>query len=446
MDHRGLVVADDLTGATGTGDRFASRGYGTVVTTADGTSTDGDALDSDALDADAPDADAPDADVLVRDTDSRYCEPGVAAERVRAAIEATPAEVVYKKVDSTLRGNLAAEIGAAVEAAGAALAVVAPAYPTRGRTTVGGYHLLDGTPVAETEPGNDPNAPVRTSHLPTLLGGDPPTVSERDLPTLPEGSLPVAHLPIDAVGEGPETVAAELAERNEGHDRPLVVACDAARGEHLGAIAEGAARLDARVVYAGSGGLAGHVRLGDPAPVLGIAGSTAAETFAGLDALPDAQVVSLDGPGLFEDPETVIDEAAAAARRTLDGEGRVVVTAARDDDDVGATVSAAEAAGVDEATAREEVAAALGRVARAVQETGPVSGLFLTGGAVAAAAVDALSASGVRLTGRSIDAGIPIGRVEGGIADGTPVVTRPGAFGGQETILTCLDALGSHDG
>ena len=54
----------------------------------------------------------------------------------------------YKKIDSTLRGNIAIETLTAIEILGYDAAIVIPAFPQEGRITVGGFHLLKGTPIA----------------------------------------------------------------------------------------------------------------------------------------------------------------------------------------------------------------------------------------------------------------------------------------------------------
>jgi len=69
--------------------------------------------------------------------------------------------VLYKKIDSTLRGNFAVEIAAARRAvigllAGsdpgvASLAIVAPAFPVTGRTTHGGWMFLNDIPLEASE-------------------------------------------------------------------------------------------------------------------------------------------------------------------------------------------------------------------------------------------------------------------------------------------------------
>ncbi len=141
ISDRTLVVADDLTGATDTGHGFAVRGFETVVR-----------LD--------PEFEAPDAAVIVVDTDSRYVSPAEAGNRVADVVSDIEAATVYKKVDSTLRGNLAAEIEAVMAAMDADTAAVAPAFPTNGRVTACGYHLVEGALITDTEAGNDPDSPV----------------------------------------------------------------------------------------------------------------------------------------------------------------------------------------------------------------------------------------------------------------------------------------------
>ncbi|MFB6106198.1 MAG: four-carbon acid sugar kinase family protein [Halobacteriaceae archaeon] len=408
--HQALVVADDLTGANDTGNRFAARGFRTEVATG-------------SADSDAP--------VLVVDTDSRYAPPADAADRVASTVEAHPATVVYKKVDSTLRGNLAAEVDAAVDAADADLAVVAPAFPANGRTTAGGFHLVDGTPVAETQAGADPDRPVTSSHVPTLFA---------------ESVHPVVHLPLDLVGDGPDAVADALHDAKDAHGTAVAVA-DATRPGHLAAVADGAASLDGEAVFVGSAGLAGHVHLaGEAGGVLGVVGSVSDATMAQLDAVDDDCVVTLDGPGAMTDLDAAVREAVEGATETLASADRAVVTAARRPADVEATLAAAADAGVSDREARDRVARALGRVASEVHGRAPVGGFFLTGGAVAKRALSALDGRGVRLTGRSVTTGVPLSTVVGGPAADTPVVTKAGAFGDDETIVNCLDFLARHDG
>jgi uncharacterized protein YgbK (DUF1537 family) len=125
-----LIVADDLTGAADCGAAFAAHGFKTAVV-----------LDG----AD----ETPDAEVVAFDANTRAMSPeGAAAETARIVRE-HPARIVYKKIDSTLRGNAEVEIAAALEAYREsghpeAVAVVAPAFPAMGRTVKNGRLYVRG--------------------------------------------------------------------------------------------------------------------------------------------------------------------------------------------------------------------------------------------------------------------------------------------------------------
>lgn len=153
-----LVIADDFTGALDTGIQFARHGIATTLFLSD-------ALTAGLL-ADCQ------ADVVVADTESRHLPPEDAAARVRAVTrlaKAAGCPVFYKKTDSTLRGNLGAELAAMQDVCGAKRLWFAPAYPALGRTTRGGTQLVNGVPLARTDFAADPFNPVGTDFVPALL-------------------------------------------------------------------------------------------------------------------------------------------------------------------------------------------------------------------------------------------------------------------------------------
>ena len=108
---RAAVVADDLTGAADSGVQLARAGYRTAVAFLDATIDVGDELDA-----------------IAADTDSRGVDPATAASRVGAVTRGLAgAAILLKKIDSTLRGPVGAEVAAALEASGRRAAIVAPA-------------------------------------------------------------------------------------------------------------------------------------------------------------------------------------------------------------------------------------------------------------------------------------------------------------------------------
>lgn len=426
MPPFGLVVADDLTGATDTGHEFAARGLRTLVsvsTTSDSTTRSR-------------------ADIHVVDTDTRYANPSTAAGAVRRTIIDEDPTFVYKKVDSTLRGNLIAETDAALEATDADLALVAPASPRNGRTTVEGYHLVDGTPVAETDAGRDPDKPVKTSHLPTRFS---------------TSSYPVARLPVNRVAAGAAAVADDL--RDAARDRTAVVVADASHERHLEALAAGAAQSGQTLVYVGSAGLARYVETppptGDGSPpvptrartVLCVVGSTNPVTLEQLDALPEESVVSLDLDTAVKNPETASEDAVMACSARLGEGGLAVLVSAPDADAPSRALETGRRLGFDGETVRARVAETLGKTVEQLWsgDVDEPESLFVTGGAVATDVLDALNATGVLLSGADIEEGIPLGRIAGGVADGVPVVTKAGAFGSPGAIRKCTACLSGRD-
>ncbi|AOY96361.1 hypothetical protein BKK79_32740 [Cupriavidus sp. USMAA2-4] len=176
-------------------------------------------------------------DVLAVDADSRRAAPAEAARRQLDAWQALAGAGtrLYKKVDSTLRGNAAAEIAALVPLAG--LAIVAPAYPATGRTTRDGRQWLHGVAVEKTEVWRNEGIPGRAD-----LGA-----------MLRAQGLRTALLPLEAIRAGRPALAARFAAlQAEGIQ---AVVCDALGEDDLAHIATASAALQ-RVFWAGSGGLA----------------------------------------------------------------------------------------------------------------------------------------------------------------------------------------------
>lgn len=155
---RYLVLADDLTGALDTGLQLRRLGVPTKVlaeyTAQDPLQNEG-------------------APALVINTSSRHSSPEAAYRTVREICRAAaryPIEVLYKKTDSALRGNIGAEIEAIADA-GYETVYFAPAYPKLHRITRGGEQLVHQIPVNQSPFGRDILNPIKTASVPELLAG-----------------------------------------------------------------------------------------------------------------------------------------------------------------------------------------------------------------------------------------------------------------------------------
>ena len=133
------LIADDLTGALDSGAGFAKAGLRSVMPFGPTGTV--------ALPVVA--------DVIIFNTASREGDAVVARERAREAalrLLGHGVSLIYKKMDSVLRGHPGPELSGVLDAIAithpGARALVAPAFPAQGRTTVDGVQLVHGVPVA----------------------------------------------------------------------------------------------------------------------------------------------------------------------------------------------------------------------------------------------------------------------------------------------------------
>lgn len=420
--RRVLALADDLSGAAETA---AALGLRSKIVLRGGPATvDTDRNSSATFSEDVtPWASPAESAAVVLDLDSRHLGPGPAAQAVTDALRRDrPAEgdVLLKKVDSLLRGNLAAE--AAAYAAQATGVVIAPALPALGRTVRGGVVHLDGAPLHTTdawraEPRSAPHS------VAAALDG-----------------LPTRVVPLATVRAPLPELVAELRSCLALGHHPV---CDTETDGDLDAIAQAALQLGADVRLLGTGGLAAALgrQLAEPearqsdegrrpdAPrpllvVVGTAEPTAAAQIAHLveeGARHIALPVRADGV----DAADVLDVTDVTDVTDVAGVlGATGVTVLSIDNSAG--VRPGSARRLVDALARAAAAAAVGHSAD----------LVLTGGETARRVLDALGIT--RLT--------PVGQIHHGAVhcltpDGRSVVTRPGSFGGPDSLLRIARAL-----
>jgi uncharacterized protein YgbK (DUF1537 family) len=161
MKDRILVLADDLTGALEAGAKFAGQGIRTLVSTELSL---------------RPKGCDESIGVLVIDAETRHLPPAEAGQRVRELAHAAGEQgfrYLYKKTDSTLRGNIASELGALAEAFPGSALLYVPAYPRMGRTVKRGMLYVHGAPVSETEFARDGLNPVKASSIARVLPAGP---------------------------------------------------------------------------------------------------------------------------------------------------------------------------------------------------------------------------------------------------------------------------------
>jgi len=154
-----LIIADDLTGAIDTGVQLAKQDIPTRV------------IHNYIHDIKKL-FDESNVPVMVVNTESRHIGLREAASRVQHVItEAKKAGVnqFYKKTDSTMRGNIGAELEAFKIHTGQQIIGFIPAHPKLNRFTRNGFHYIGNALLHDTEFGKDPLEPITESYIPGII-------------------------------------------------------------------------------------------------------------------------------------------------------------------------------------------------------------------------------------------------------------------------------------
>lgn len=400
-----LVIADDFTGANDAGSGLAQAGARVHVLFG--------------TEAPLPD-DA--ADVLVISTDSRAVSASQAAERVAQVVQHFAAQLqqgwLFKKIDSTLRGNVGAETAAALHASGKRLALVAPAVPRLGRTTREGKVWVNQRLLTDTEFASDPKTPILS---PRVLDQMQIDGTEIDLPTLRSDRLDA----VLAAAHGVVVVDAE----NEADLARLIIA---------------AARLTEKPLLVGAAGLSdalgAALSVRPSRPVLAVVGSmssSAQQQIATLLKQRAVEIVDVDIRQLFQQPawpdrDRWIQQAETALRA---GRHTVIRTCQHESQrhDIG---HLSQQHSVTRQQLGEAISQLLGEITHSLCRTQLPHALYLSGGDVAIAVAQALGASGFKIQG------LVAGCVPHGVLLNSeftlPVMTKAGGFGDENTLVAAI--------
>ncbi len=382
-----VMIADDLSGAADCAVSCAVQGLRTVVHLSE-----------------APSSEP--AQVLAIDAATRGMPVHHAAatvERIVAMYEHAPRRVVFKKLDSLLRGHIGVELAAMRCGRTPAVIVMAPALPAQGRTTIDGCVWLNGQPFA-------------TADAPKMLKAVGLTSAQINLGLVRQAQ----HL---------ATTMAELARQHDA------LVCDAETEEDLRAIATAIATMphagwDGSIIWAGSSGLARHI----PA-AMGIAGASGPleePHFRG----PILLVVGSRSPLAHEQANEAgrsegITTVLLTPEALREGCGSALSKALNSGNDIMAVIDSSGETAED-----PRLCAALASLA--LPHMDKVGALIVTGGETARAVLVKSDITGLRLL-REVEPGVPLAVSTGGRQ--IPVITKSGSFGNRATLAHCVSVL-----
>jgi D-threonate/D-erythronate kinase len=391
------MLADDVTGGCDAGVQFSLRGGATRVY------------------LELPPEPVAFAGVSVLVNHSRGGTPGEAGRMVQKAcdwIAAAGAELCYKKIDSTLKGNVGAELEAIRDKFPDRLILVSPSFPKMGRI------LLDGWLRVEA---GEPFDPI---HVPSLLTG--------------QGACELTHVSQPAGTGAGGTLMENIQEAQAAGARIIVI--DAVSQSHLRAIAEAAVQIIPQPLLVGSAGLAAAwSELLLRAMNSGV--DVAKEPASWLPQVSAASVTmtAAAGPVVLcigsTNPVT-----SQQVQRLAETKKCVTFDLQQDDPN---QAQAALAGGCHLVVPLPQGSVHIGNLRRLLSATLNTSfgrGLFCSGGDTARLVCASLGVQAIQL-GSEILPGLPWGRLVGGPADGLPICTKAGGFGNPEAICRAANFL-----
>ena len=423
-----FVVADDLTGSNATSVLLAKDGfkcatfmYPELITQKEINSY----------------------DVVSISTDSRGIKKEEAYNAVYKEAKAMKdkTKLFTKRIDSTLRGNVGAEIDGIIDALDDRVAVVVASYPDSQRISVGGFLLVNSIPLEKTAVSKDPKAPVTQSRVKEII--------EK------QTKYNVGELFLSDVMNGEEYLKEKMEELKNAGNKIIVI--DATTDDEIITIAKACNNCSFDIICVDPGPFTRYMmaEVYGPSPVeLGkkvffAIGSVSEITRKQIETLlseKSPKIVHLNSENLiYEDKrEQEIENAVSKIREYLKDdrcEALGVVTTLEEDQvlDLG---KIAKELNAHEEEISQRINKGIAEITEKALEisASSIGGLYTSGGDVTVEVMNKLGVNGIELKDEVIPLAV-YGKFVGGKYPNMPVVTKGGLIGDSTTLVKCIDYL-----
>ena len=422
------IIADDLTGANATGVRLSENGFHPATYF----------HYNDLLEDE-------NTDVIIIDTDSRYASEKVLDHRVGGALtklKGCGANLLAKRVDSTLRGNVGKEIDLILQAVDEnAVAVVVPSFPDSARITVGGYLIVDSLPLHRTDAANYPITPITSSYVPGIISS--------------QTNHQVGVMTINDMTEDCQTFLEHFKHLVDQGNKVIVL--DAVTNRDIEFIAEALSQYqEHQLVPVDPGPFTSLYakykanQVSDDKKILVTVGSATKVSEQQLvylidrlkikPVIPNIKKLASFG-GAWHDE---IDKAVKKAKRRMDKNEVTVITT---NEENLVLIDIKQIAADNDVTpdrVAKRITDGLATITkRLIDESGhDIKGCYVSGGDVTASLASITLASGIRLIDE-VGPLIAYGHLLGGKYEGLPLITKGGMIGQRETLYEAIQYLKS---
>lgn len=406
--NRYLVIADDFTGANDTGVQLVNHGISVNVN------------------LDLFNIGNSSSNSQVIDTETRNASKEKAKETIKklgTQLQFTNFDSVYKKVDSTLRGNIPTEIKTLVNIYEPEIVVFAPALPSLGRTVEDGTLYVGGERARQTESTKDPLKPIGDDNIAHLLQE-----------VFPQAQC--CHYSLASIRQDNFNI----------HTKARYVSVDTKNDSDLERIIRGVKKDHTKILWVGSAGLMNKLLDVEEKniPALGLVGSVSNVVKRQLKYAAENGVELISVPIYDVYKKGSYQSYLAKAKAALSQSKDVIIMSSASINrlELKKTIEELQKKGLDPEEISELTQTILSGICRHLVLETQISGVFATGGDTAKGLLDITKAKSVQVL-EELQTGVPILQVEGGDFDKGYFITKAGAFGRDDLIISAFKRLHS---
>lgn len=385
-----LLLADDFTGANDSGIKVVERGYKVSISVDNN-------YDSE-------------SQITIIDSETRNLSQDEAYDTLDDIVskidKLNDYMIIYKKVDSTLRGNIKKEYEAIIKHLNPKYIIFAPAHPDLKRTTRQGIQYVGENRVLESEFAEDPQKPVLDDDIKTLLSHD------------------YTHHNIDEI-------------RSKIIIEPGVNTFDCETYDDLLLVSRESLKIKDRVLYIGSAGLFDSLfdELIIKKPAVAIVGSVSSKNRKAVEYCEKMGVPVIDIT-LKDQIQNNTKEKMSLAVSYLNENKDVIIITSKNRDEYLKSMDFLDENGLNPDLVLSEL---IKEISDTIVARTDISGVFTTGGTTSVEFLKSIKAKSTDLIDE-IEDGVIMSKING-IDKNLFLVTKAGAFGDKKTIYNALGEI-----
>ncbi|SHN71940.1 Uncharacterized conserved protein YgbK, DUF1537 family [Desulfovibrio litoralis DSM 11393] len=421
-----MIIADDLTGANATGVLLARERFKAITLL---NYNDKELIKN--------------FEVIALTTNSRGLEPKEAYKKVADAVDflsSEPVSFFNKRIDSTLRGNIGAEVNAMLDKLPKHIAVVVASFPSSQRVSIGGFLMVGDIPLEMTAIAKDPKNPINTSLVSEIVES--------------QTKRKTAYISLQSVLRGRECVLKDLIEHVKNGAEIVIV--DASTDHNIKTIAEACYQSQLKIVTVDPGPFTyyyakefiGHTESKQAGKkiiaAIGSVSNLGRRQVQELRLNYDVLVEKIDSESLLDlnTKDSEIERVVKTIIKDIDNYRMfVLVTTLEEDDVLNLKQKALELnSSVEEIS--QTINKSIAQITHAIidQTFGKIGGVYTSGGDVTVAFCQEANAKGVEVKDNIIPLAV-YGRLIKGKYDRLPIITKGGMIGDDLTLVKCMEYL-----